>query len=183
VLRLLADGAILHESVTVSEVSQRTAWLPIDGAITADGVLEIAVEKTGGDGPASISQLWLREANFDPHNPPPRGVYTRGVPAEFELKQNYPNPFSVRGAAAGIDTQTTIEFGIPEKMSGAVTLRIYNTLGQVVRTLVDGDLSPGAYTQVWNGSDDSGQRLAAGIYFYKLSGADFNLTKKLVLMK
>jgi hypothetical protein len=181
--RLLADSTVLHKTVAVGEVPQQTAWLPIGDAVTADGVVEIAVEKTGGDGAASISQLWLREANFDPRHLPPRGVNAGSMPVTFELKQNDPNPFSATGATPGIDTATTIEFSIPPDLSGPVTLRVFDVQGQPVRTLVNGKLRPGTYTQSWNGAADDYRHARSGIYFYSLTGANFQQTKKLVLMK
>jgi hypothetical protein len=181
--RLLADSTVLHGTVAVGEVPQQTAWLPIDDAVTADGVVEIIVEKTGGAGAASLSQLWLREANFDPRHLPPRDVNAGTMPAAFALKQNDPNPFSATGATPGIDTATTIEFSIPPDLSGPVTLRVYDVQGQAVRTLVDGKLRPGTYTQSWNGADDAHRHARSGIYFYSLTGANFQQMKKLVLMK
>ncbi|MGH7456527.1 MAG: FlgD immunoglobulin-like domain containing protein, partial [bacterium] len=181
--RLLADSTVLHGTVAVGEVPQRTAWLAIDDAVTADGVVEIIVEKTGGAGAASLSQLWLREANFDPRHLPPRDVNDGTMPAAFELKQNNPNPFSATGATPGIDTATTIEFSIPPDLSGPVTLRVYDVQGQAVRTLVDGKLRSGTYTQSWNGADDAHRHARSGIYFYTLSGVNFQQTRKLVLMK
>lgn len=181
--RLRAESTVLHGSVAVGEIPQQTAWLPIDDAVTADGVVEIVVEKTGGAGAASLSQLWLREANFDPRHLPPRDVNAGSTPVTFELKQNDPNPFSATGATPGIDTATTIEFSIPPDLSGPVTLRVFDVQGQAVRTLVDGNLRPGTYIQSWNGDDDAHRYARSGIYFYSLTGANFQQTKKLVLMK
>lgn len=181
--RLLADSTVLHGTVNGGEIPQQTAWLPIDDAVAADGVIEIVVEKTGGAGAASLSQLWLREANFDPRHLPPRDVNSGAMPAAFELKQNDPNPFSATGATPGIDTATTIEFSIPPDLSGPVTLRVFDVQGQPVRTLIDGKLRPGTYTQSWNGADDTHRHARSGIYFYSLTGANFQQTKKLVLMK
>lgn len=181
--RLLADSTVLHRPVAVGEIPQQTAWLRINEAVAADGVVEIVVEKTGGAGAASLSQLWLREANFDPRHLPPRDVNAGSVPAAFELKQNDPNPFSATGATPGVDTATTIEFSIPPDLSGPVTLRVFDVKGQPVRTLVDGKLRPGTYTQSWNGADDAHRHARSGIYFYSLTGANFQQTKKLVLMK
>jgi len=181
--RLLADGTVLHGTVAVGEAAQQTAWLPIDDAVAADGMIEIVVEKTGGAGAASLSQLWLREANFDPRHLPPRDVNAGSPPAAFALRQNDPNPFSATGATPGIDTATTIEFSIPPDLSGPVTLRVFDVKGEPVRTLVSGKLRPGTYTQSWNGADDGHRHARSGIYFYSLTGANFQQTKKLVLMR
>lgn len=80
------------------------------------------------------------------------------VPAEaFALRQNYPNPFA---------SSTTIAFTMPE--TGRVVLRVYDLLGNVVRTLVDGTVPAGRQRVVWDGADASGRRVAAGVYFYTL---------------
>jgi hypothetical protein len=100
------------------------------------------------------------------------------VPKAFELSQNYPNPFN---------PTTTIKYALPSVENGEATLpttlKIYNVLGEVVRTLVDEPRSPGIYYQVWDGKDDQGNEVASGIYFYRLKVGKFSETKKMVLMK
>ena len=99
-------------------------------------------------------------------------------PVAFELGQNYPNPFN---------PSTTIKFTLPSAGDGGATLptslRIYNVLGEVVRTLVDEPMVPGVHHEVWDGRDDHGNRVASGIYFYRLRAGDLQHTKKMVLMK
>ncbi len=100
------------------------------------------------------------------------------VPTGFELSQNYPNPFN---------PSTTIKFTLPSQQEGGLTLpttlKIYNVLGEVVRTLVDEPMAPGAHEVVWDGKDDQGDETASGIYFYRLRAGDFQDTKKMVLMR
>jgi flagellar hook assembly protein FlgD len=62
-------------------------------------------------------------------------------------------------------------------------LKIYNVAGQLVRTLVDGDMKAGAYTESWNGLSSSGDPVSSGVYFYKLVTKNFSMTKKMVLLK
>ncbi|GAJ12004.1 unnamed protein product, partial [marine sediment metagenome] len=82
---------------------------------------------------------------------------------------------------------TTIKFTLPSAGDGGITLpttlRIYNVLGEVVRTLVDELMAPGVHHEVWDGRDDHGNRVASGIYFYRLRAGDLVQTKKMVLMK
>lgn len=94
------------------------------------------------------------------------------LPSEFALSQNYPNPFN---------PTTTIRFDIPQ--ASTVQISIYNSIGQLVRTLVDGEYAPGAYTVTWDARDDAGLRVASGLYYYKLIAGDFASVRKLVLMK
>lgn len=90
------------------------------------------------------------------------------VPNRFELAQNYPNPFN---------PSTVIEYTLPGKAS--VRLTVYNILGEKVATLVEGVMDPGTHEVIFNGD-----RLASGVYFYRLSanGNTF-LTKKMMLLK
>ena len=89
------------------------------------------------------------------------------VPADFSLKQNYPNPFN---------PTTNIEFQIAD--FSYVNLIVYDAIGRVVETLVNGELKPGIYKADWNATDFPG-----GVYFYKLSAAEFTQTKKMILIK
>lgn len=95
-----------------------------------------------------------------------------GVPEHFSLEQNYPNPFN---------PETTIKFNLAQKSH--ITLRIYNVLGQVVRTLVDKELEAGTYEMQWNGSDENGNRVASGVYLLRFTAGDVVQTRRMVLMK
>ena len=98
--------------------------------------------------------------------PPPE------VPKVFSLEQNYPNPFN---------PSTTISYDLPK--SSRVKLVIYDVLGRVVATLVDGVQTANRYRVVWNATN-----VSTGVYFYRLTakgtdGGDFTSVKKLLLMK
>jgi hypothetical protein len=88
------------------------------------------------------------------------------------LSQNYPNPFN---------PQTTIAFSIKDR--GAVSLKVYNVNGELVRTLANENRSAGSYTLTWDGHNDAGQPVSSGVYFYKLVTNNFSQTKKMVLLK
>lgn len=98
------------------------------------------------------------------------------VPESFALFQNSPNPFNM---------STTITYDVPtlEKSDMRIQLLIFNTQGQLVRTLEDRTRNAGRYTVMWNGRDDFGQYVSSGIYFYKLIAEEVVLTKKLAVMK
>ncbi|MCH7852474.1 MAG: T9SS type A sorting domain-containing protein [Candidatus Marinimicrobia bacterium] len=89
------------------------------------------------------------------------------LPFEYALLQNYPNPFN---------PVTTIQYHLPRP--GEVRLRLYNLRGQLVRTLIDDFRPAGVHTVALN-SD----RLASGIYFYRLEAGDFTRTRKMILLK
>jgi hypothetical protein len=89
------------------------------------------------------------------------------------LSNNYPNPFN---------PTTTIRYSIKERAH--VSLKVYNVAGQLVRTLVDEVQAPDAIQPVtWDGSNDVGQTVSSGVYFYKLVTKNFSQTKKMVLLK
>jgi M6 family metalloprotease-like protein len=95
------------------------------------------------------------------------------LPLDFTLDQNYPNPFNLA---------TTISFSIP--VSGQVSLDVYNLLGQKVVNLVEGEYPAGKVSINWDGKDRSGNDLAAGVYFYRMSydGAKIQ-SRKLMILK
>lgn len=171
---LIAGDVPLHAPVTVGPAVLRTAWLAIPQGTTQGGEMAIRIAKTGGAGDACVAELWLRQADYDPANPPVQEIVDAAVPQAYGLQPNFPNPFN---------PSTSIDFQIPAEHRGVVTLRIYNMLGQVVRELVNADLVPGSYRRVWNGVDDSGHRVASGVYLYKLQAGSYVATRKLLLMK
>ena len=83
------------------------------------------------------------------------------IPSQFSLLQNYPNPFS-----ANLQGGTTISFSLAQ--SSDVSIQIYNLRGELVRRFSPGMLSAGEFTVFWNGKNDRGSQVAAGIYFYRL---------------
>jgi hypothetical protein len=95
------------------------------------------------------------------------------VPAPI-LLQNYPNPFA---------HSTTIAFHVSDGAPKPVSLRIYDVSGALVGTLVDALLAPGQYHVRWEGKDTRGERVATGLYFYRLEERDFTSTRKLLLIR
>lgn len=82
--------------------------------------------------------------------------YLSDVPDKFGLSQNYPNPFN---------PGTVIEYQLPEPCK--VTIKIFNLLGQEIRTLADGEKQAGYFTAHWDGKDNFGREVANGIYIYR----------------
>ena len=79
------------------------------------------------------------------------------LPNNFSLSQNYPNPFN---------PQTTISYQLPT--NAQVTIKIYDVLGNEVRTLVNGNKPAGNHLIVWDGKNNLGENVGTGIYFYQL---------------
>ncbi|MDZ7261032.1 MAG: T9SS type A sorting domain-containing protein, partial [candidate division KSB1 bacterium] len=102
---------------------------------------------------------------------------SEALPETFDLSQNYPNPFS----AAGIKSETRISYQLPR--ASQVSLKIYNTLGQLIKTLVDQKKEAGFHTTFWDGRDEQGRMVASGIYFYQLKAKDFIQTRKMLWLR
>ncbi len=94
------------------------------------------------------------------------------IPSAFELSQNYPNPFN---------PSTIIRFALPK--SSFVTLKIYNILGQEVKTLVNENRNAGTYSVQWNGDDNFGIQAASGAYIYRIISGENVVTKKMILLR
>jgi hypothetical protein len=99
------------------------------------------------------------------------------IPREFQLLQNYPNPFNP-------------ETWIPYELAtdAAVTIRIYDVNGQLVRQLDLGKQKAGCYVDkrkaaYWDGKDQTGKAVSSGIYFYTLKADDFQATRRMVIVK
>ena len=94
------------------------------------------------------------------------------IPAEFELKANYPNPFN---------PTTTIEYTLGS--SSVVQLDIYNISGQKVRTLANATQAAGTYSAVWDGTDNNGNAVSSGAYIYSINAEGFQQSRKMMLIK
>ncbi len=97
------------------------------------------------------------------------------LPRELALYQNFPNPFN---------PQTEIRFGLPR--TAHVVLKIYNVIGEEIRTLADNYVEAGFHSISWDGKDETGRDLPSGIYVYRLyvgPGKAFVEVKKLTLLR
>ena len=124
------------------------------------------------DGDIPSSNIEVSYQLFSKDGAAGNGIIELGTPDEFALYQNYPNPFS---------NQTTIQYDVAEATS--VKIYIYNTLGQLVKTIDQGENSVGTHTVEWDGTNDDGDTLSSGVYFYQLRTKDFNKTMKMLLVK
>lgn len=97
-------------------------------------------------------------------------------PAQFELAQNYPNPFN---------PSTQINFTLAQ--AGLVRLTVYDVLGREIKRLVDGAKAAGTYNAIWDGTNSQGEKIASGIYFYRLqfqgSSQSFNTLRRMIYIK
>ncbi|MFQ5637514.1 MAG: FlgD immunoglobulin-like domain containing protein [bacterium] len=129
-------------------------------AVTSPG------QKTGID--FILPAIDLGDVLTDVEEQPGTGL----VPDDFGLSQNYPNPFN---------PETVIEYQVPN--TAEIKLQVYNLLGQKIRTLFSGLRQAGSHTIQWDGLNDRGQQVAAGIYFLRLQADRFAVSKKMLLVR
>jgi hypothetical protein len=94
------------------------------------------------------------------------------APVSFLLYQNYPNPFN---------PGTRIRFGLPHSVG--VIIRVFNLIGQEVRTLVDQKKPAGYFEMVWDGKDNHGYRVSSGVFLCQMQAGDFIQIRKMLLLQ
>ncbi len=98
--------------------------------------------------------------------------YINKTPSVYILSQNYPNPFN---------PETMIKYQLPKTSN--VTLKIYNILGQEIKTLVNEEQQVGYYSVKWDGTNNNGLKVNSGVYIYKIIADNFTDVKKMILLK
>jgi hypothetical protein len=103
-------------------------------------------------------------------------LYTRShkppLGNDFSLIKNYPNPFNLN---------TTIQYNL--KRRGFVRIKVYNSLGNQIKTLIEDFQNPGEKLVYWDATNNQGEIVSAGLYFYTLMTSHSSITKKMVLLK
>jgi hypothetical protein len=138
------------------------SWMTVNSGLSNTWARSIVLD-TRGDVLVGTGQGVFRGSSLTEVQGPREGE----MPSRFILSQNYPNPFN---------PSTTINFALPK--SGQVELKIYNTLGQEVASLINEEKSAGTYSAQWNAGN-----VASGVYFYQLKAGEYSDTKKLLLIK
>ena len=101
----------------------------------------------------------------------PEQIAVVEIPEKFSLSGNYPNPFN---------PETTIKFGLPEE--SRVTIEIFNVLGQKVKQLLDGEKPAGYHSVPWDGRNEFGKNVGAGMYLCRMQAGNFIKTQKMMLL-
>lgn len=99
-------------------------------------------------------------------------VEVLNLPKDFAASQNFPNPFN---------PSTTIKYQLPR--AEHVSLKVYNAAGQLVRTLVEGQVDAGYHDVVWDSRNENGETVSSGVYFYRFNAGEYNNTVKMMLLK
>jgi len=94
------------------------------------------------------------------------------IPDDFALYQNFPNPFN---------PVTTIRFDIPEQSH--VLIQIFDVQGRKVNTIINETINPGKQHALWDATNDIGEPVSAGMYFYLIKAGDYTKTRKMILLK
>jgi polyhydroxybutyrate depolymerase len=130
-------------------------------------------EEGGGNDIDASEEIWNFLSRYDIDGV--TGIEAGDIsqtPATFLLSQNYPNPFN---------PQTTIRYTLQQP--GHIILKIYDTTGRLVQTLVDEQKASGEHSLIWNGMDADGRMVGSGVYFYRMDSNGSHDTKSMILLK
>jgi hypothetical protein len=142
-----------------------------NNTLTNPSVVFMINEISAGD--ANANPLVAVADNFGQFSGDMVGIdLNDGMPANFALHPNYPNPFN---------PSTFISYDIP--ISSNVSLNIYDMRGRMVKHLVRQNQDPGRYLVKWHGNDNSGNNVSAGVYIYRLNTGNNVFSQKMILMK
>lgn len=158
-----------------------STWLRIDRSTDIDGQPQQSLRAniTGVLGqydtsPPYLAYYQLMPRMYDDFVWNPTGTVSdrTDMPDHYSLSPNYPNPFN-----------PGTNFHFTMKKEGRVTITVYNLLGQKTIDLVDGEFAAGTHTIYWDGLDQNGKAVTSGIYFYRMKTADFEQSRKMVVLK
>ncbi|GEM_PF-4429302 len=169
VVQALDNGVVIAAALTGNDGNFALDEMPAGefkiSATSANGDAEQTVPVSVGNGRNAVNvELILGTTSVQ--------ATTAEIPATFELEQNYPNPFN---------PETSIKYHLPIRTN--VTLRIYNALGQEIRTLVNTLQDAGVYSATWDGKDNNGRPLSTGLYLFRLEAGDFVSTRKMAMVR
>ena len=162
---LNADGDVTGYSLTDENGNYRIDGLNSGSFTISASTIEYGSQSKSLD--IDLSTSITNSANFTLSPSSTTGTDKIKTPTDFALSQNYPNPFN---------PSTQIKFTLPS--NSAVKLKVYNLIGEVVKELVNSNLSAGTYT-----IDFRAENLSSGIYFYRLEAGNTVQTKKMTLLK
>jgi hypothetical protein len=155
---LRVDSALVAFAIGASD------WMPVHATLTSGShVLRWTVTQMS----ATPGWIWLDNLFFPSSAVLSSAGETPTTPGSFTLDQNYPNPFN---------PSTTIRYGIPVR--SRVVLTIFNTLGQEVARLQNGEQDPGVHEVKFEA-----RNLPTGVYFYRLQAGSYIETRKLILLR
>ncbi len=152
--------ALCSEVAVAGTVSDAVTGAPIaDAKITFSSFSGEKSVMSGDDGSYSVSLPDVTVGVDD------------AVPGIMQLSQNYPNPFN---------PSTVIDYEL--RAPAIISLELFSVTGQRVRTLYNGFAAAGLHSAVWDGCDDSGRKMSAAVYLYRLRAGNTSVTKKMLMI-
>ncbi|MBN1630357.1 MAG: DUF1565 domain-containing protein [Thermoleophilia bacterium] len=177
--------SLIHDemAVRITGPGYWLSWDPVGGLIDyyGTGEVNIVANATGlEEGAYTSALLVLGDDPSQPQVPVPitlnvtsTGIEEEGVPRDYALHANHPNPFN---------PITTISYDLP--VAGKVELSVYNVAGRLVRSLIRDQVRPaGRHAVTWDGCDDNQEEVASGVYFYRIEAGEFRDMRQMVLLK
>jgi len=147
------DGGISWENIETSEIDQNIYSLSFDKNKT--------LWACGGN---STIYKFVNFTSVD--------EFENKIPTSLKLSQNYPNPFN---------PVTVIEFSVAKESK--VKIEVFNILGEKVKTIYNNYTQPGNYKVQFDSTNDSGNKIPSGVYFYRISTPEKSITKKMIYLK
>ena len=133
----------------------------------------IIAECKGCHSSTITSKMECTQCHGDHRTATTHAAVLEGVPAGYELENNYPNPFN---------PQTRVQFSIPQ--ASTVDIAVFDIHGRLVRNLVAAEhYESGRYSVEWDGKDNAGTKVASGAYFFRMQAGQFASTKRRTLLK
>jgi flagellar hook assembly protein FlgD/sugar lactone lactonase YvrE len=164
---ITVDGIQIQGAAPVTRTPFHTGYVHVPKEVYADGEILVSINRQG-EGSAIVSQLWLKETGRGFSAEP----ITHEIPTAYTLEQNYPNPFN---------PSTMIRYAIPEDVH--VTLKVYDIGGREVATLVDAQKTAGFYEVRFESMSSTGNSLASGVYFYRITAGQQSHVRKMLLVR
>ncbi|TES89701.1 MAG: T9SS type A sorting domain-containing protein [Candidatus Cloacimonadota bacterium] len=149
------EGELDEEVVGIYRL-ENNGWVYIGGVVDEETHLISTL----------ITRIGTYQIQLGPHSSPPE------IPTVYAVSQNFPNPMK---------SNTTILYQLP--LESFVSLKIYDIAGREVRTLVNRKESFGYKAIKWEGTDNKGRKLPAGVYFYRLKASNYEKVKRLVILR
>jgi hypothetical protein len=166
------DGEILFQYHTIADADTHNyATVGIENPTQSDGLLVTFYGILANEA-APLAAGRAIKFTTDPPDPFPSTGVDEAVLSSVVLEGNRPNPFN---------PTTTIRYAVPAR--GKVELSVYDVAGRRVATLVEGEVEAGRHDAVWDGTSDSGEAVATGVYFARLSASGETRAQKMILLK
>ena len=166
------EGSLFYQRTLPGLIEVTGGRIGQEWSASGDASLATVRFVTLTDEPGAIDIISGELMNSEFRGVPMQVKKAQALPTVVALHQNYPNPFN---------PSTEIRFALPTARD--VELRIYNQLGQTVRTLVDTRMKAGTYNMSWDGTTGAGHQVSSGVYFYSLQAGDFSQIRKMTLLK